>query len=135
MARSGKRWVYTPAKPSVVPEALKQQVSVKVADLVEQHIKPKHVEPPPKTPQFNYIVDIYTKWRGGSLYFIARYASPGPNSIAPFFETGFARIEYAGNERFHLAYFRHTGKWWQVHFDLTLDEALDFIKDGGIFQP
>jgi hypothetical protein len=64
-----------------------------------------------------------------------QYASPGPNRIAPFFEIGFSRLEDAGKDRFHLAYFRHTGKWWQVHSNIALDKALELIKEGGIFQP
>lgn len=66
---------------------------------------------------------------------MARYASPGPNRIAPFFEIGFARMEFVGDDRFDLAYFRHTGKWWTIYSDLTLDEALDLVKSGGHFQP
>lgn len=103
--------------------------------LVEAHIKPTYVELPPKKPRFNYLADVYTKWRGRYYYFMARYATPGPDRIAPFFDIGFARLEYARTGRFHLAYFRHTGKWWQVYSDLTLDEALDLIRDGGIFSP
>lgn len=130
-----KQWVRVPAKPSGVPDALKQEVSAKGDALVQSHLKPAFVQPPPKDLRFNYIVDLYTKWRGRYFYFLSKYASPGPNRIAPFFEVGFARLEYAGNQRFHLAYFRHTGKWWQVYSDLTLDESLEMIRKEGIFQP
>jgi hypothetical protein len=37
--------------------------------------------------------------------------------------------------RFHLAYFRHTGKWWEVYRDLTLGKAIATIRDHGIFHP
>jgi len=94
-----------------------------------------YVELPPPKPQFNYLVDIFTRWKGRFFYFMAKYASPGPNRIAPFFEVGFARLEYARKDRFHLAYFRHTGKWWQVNFNITLGKALELIKGGGIFRP
>lgn len=135
MPKAGRQWVWVPTKPSVVPVVLKQEVSAKGDRLVREHIKPTYVEPPPKKPRFNYLVDVYTKWRGRYYYFIAKYASPGPNRIAPFFHIGFARLEYAGNGRFDLAYFRHTGKWWQVHSNLTLREALDLIREGGLFHP
>ena len=30
---------------------------------------------------------------------------------------------------------RHTGQWWQVYADLTVDEALDIIREHPLFQP
>jgi len=135
MASMNKQWVWGPQKPSRVPEALKLEVATKANRIVEDHIKPEHVKPPPKDPRFNYIVDIFTRWRGRFFYFMAKYASPGPNRIAPFFEDGFARLEFVGNDRFDLAYHRHTGQWWTTFPELTLDEALELIKDGDLFQP
>jgi len=135
VARVSKYWVWAPAKPKKVPDFLKRQVSAKANSLVEESLKPEHVKPPPKNPKFNYIVDIYTKWRGRFFCFLGKYATPSADRIAPFFEIGFARLEYAGKDRFHLAYFRHTGEWWQIRSDLSLDEALNCIKDGGSFHP
>jgi hypothetical protein len=66
---------------------------------------------------------------------MAKYASAGDNRISPFFEVGFARLEFIGENRFDLAYFRHTGKWWPVFSDLTVDEALDLVRSEGIFTP
>ena len=50
-------------KPRIpqVPEALKSEISSKAQQLVEQHLKPAHVEQP-ENPQCNYIADIYTRW-------------------------------------------------------------------------
>ena len=135
MPKTGRQWVWAPKKPSVVPAALKEEVSAKGDRLVREYIKPTYVEPPPKKPRYNYLVDVHTKWRGRYYYFISKYASPGPNRIAPFFYSGFARLEYTGNNRFNLAYFRHTGQWWQVHSNLTLRKALDLIRECGLFHP
>ena len=132
---SRKLWVWMPARHSGVPDALKQEISAKGDALVQNHLKPGFVQPPPKDLRYNYIVNLYTKWRGRYFYFMSKWASPGPNRIAPFFEVGFARLEYAGMGRFHLAYFRHTGKWSQISSGLTLDNALELIKKEGIFQP
>ena len=46
-----------------------------------------------------------------------------------------ARLEFMGNDRFDLACYRHTGQWWTVFSDLTLEDASDLIKDEGLFQP
>jgi hypothetical protein len=44
-------------------------------------------------------------------------------------------MEYVGDNRFNLAYMRHTGQWWEVFQGLTLDECLKTIIEDGIFQP
>ena len=135
MAKSNKQWIWAKAKPSKVPDALKLELSVKANALVEEHIKPEHVKHPPMNPGFNYIEDIFTKWRGRYFYFMVKYASPGPNSISPSFEVGFARLEFVGDDLFDLAYFRHTGKWWTIFPELTVDEALKEVSKGGNFTP
>ena len=107
----------------------------KANTLIGEHIRPEHVKPPPKKPKSNYIEDIFTKWHGRYFYFMAKYASPSPNRISPSFEIGFARLEFIGDNRFDLAYFRHTGKWWSVLSGLTIDEALTLVRSDGLFNP
>jgi hypothetical protein len=118
---------------------VKAQVETKATELVNSVLKPAHIKSPPKNPRWNYIVDIYTKWRGNCFYFYAKYACPSPRALSPFFDNGFARLEYVGGagkqSRFNMAYFRHTGKWWEIAHDLSLDECLAEVKEGGLFQP
>jgi hypothetical protein len=133
--RRGRQWTWAPAKPKAVPKDTKDDVSAKAKQLVEMDLKPCYVQPPPKRPRWNYIVDIFTKWRGIYFYFVARYARPGPNAISPFFETGFARLEYLSNGHFNLAYARHTGEWLQVRRDMTLAGALEAIRTEPTFHP
>ncbi len=135
MAKSKKQYTWVKAKSSKVPDFLKHEVNEKAKMLVEKHIRPEHVKPPPKNPKFNYIVDIFTKWHGRYFYFMAKYACPGPNRIAPFFEIGFARLEFVGKNQFELAYLRHTGQWWLVFSDMILDEALDLVRSEALFNP
>ena len=77
---------------------------------------------------------IHTKWHRSFFYFVADYASPGPNALSPTFESPFTRLEYVGNRRFNLAYMRHTGKWWEVYQGLTLDKCLKTIRDDATFH-
>jgi hypothetical protein len=49
--------------------------------------------------------------------------------MSPTLGSKFARMEYAGDLRFHVAYLRHAGKWWLSHRDLTSDEAIETIRD------
>jgi hypothetical protein len=121
-------------KPSV-PDWIKIELSEKAGALVEQYLKPAHVPPPPKNAQYNYLIDITTRWRGRYFYFCATYACPGPHAISPTFEIQFARLEYAGNKRFHLAFMRHTEKWWVLYDGLTIDECLTAIREEPHFHP
>ena len=131
MAERQKIWVYSPQrqpKPKA-PEAVKTDLEVKASELVDSILKPMHVKPPREDEQYNYIVDIYTKWYRSYFYFYAKYHCPGPNAISPFFEEKFARLEYIGNGRFNLSYMRHTGKWWEIYPELFLEECLAAIRD------
>jgi hypothetical protein len=134
-----KVWVYSPPKPKV-PDAVKVGVEIKAIELVDAVLKPEHVvKTPPKNMKWNYIVDIYTKWYRNYFYFCAKYACPGPNALSPFFDTGFARLEYAGGVgqqgRFNLSYMRHTGRWWEIRHGLSLEQCLAEIREGGLFHP
>ncbi len=91
--------------------------------------------PPPKDPRFNYLVDISTKWHGRFFYFVGKYASPGPNAVSPFFEWGFARLEYQKDGRFVLSYMRHIGQWSPLYSELTIEEALKAIHQEPLLQP
>src|SRR5215470_4885019 len=127
MAKQRKTWVYGPPKP-VVPDNLKAEVQTKAEALVEEFLKPQFIKPPPKNWRWNYIIDIHSKWHRSLFYFISTYRSRGPTAIKPTFESPFARLEYVGN-RFNLAYMRHTGKWWEVYRNLTLDECIKIIRE------
>src|SRR5204862_1224178 len=112
MAKQRKTWVYSPPKPSPAPvsESLKAEVERKANELVETVLKPKHVQPPPRDPKFNYVTAISTRWHGRYFYFVSTYACPGPHAVSPSFEAKFARLEHAGGARFNLSFPRHTGK-------------------------
>ncbi len=137
MARQQKPWGYSPRKAptSQLQETLKREVTTKANELLETVLKPKHIQPPPENPQFNYIVDIYGKWYHRYFYFCATYCVRGPNATVPSFEAKFTRMEYAGNNRFHLAFMRHNGQWVEMYTDLSLDECLTAIRDDPFFQP
>src|SRR5262245_64352504 len=92
---------------ALVLRALKQEVTQKASDLIANVLKPKHVEPPPTGHLANYVTDITLKWLGSKCYFIAAYACPGSNALAPSFETKFARMQYVGDGKFNLAFRRH----------------------------
>jgi hypothetical protein len=132
-----KRWGYSPRKPSApkVPERVKQTVKAKADELVSTVLIPQYVQPPPEDYQFNYLVNIYTKWYRHYFYFCSTYNTSGPNAIAPSFDDKFARLEYVGGDHFNLAFMRYTEQWQEIALDISLEEALEMIKDSGFFHP
>jgi hypothetical protein len=137
MAKKQQRqWVYSPPKPAKpsIPAALQAEVEAKAQPIVAG-FKSLHVQPPPADPQFNYLIDIWTKWYRGYFYFCGTYASPFPNALSPTFEVRFARMEYRGNRMFNLAYMRHTEQWQEVFSDVPLEEALEMIRTEPYFVP
>jgi hypothetical protein len=131
-------WVYRPPKPKV-PDTVKVELEAKATELINTILRLEHVRPPPKNAKWNYIVDLYNKWHRNYFYFCAKYACPGPNALSPFFDSGFARLEYAGGVgrqgRFNLSYMRHTGRWWEIRHGLSLEQCLAEIRGSGLFHP
>ena len=119
---------------ALVLRALKQEVNQKASDLIENALKPRHVQPP-QGKQLNYLVDITTKWLGSTCYFISIYRSPGPHAVSPTFETKFAKMEYVGDGKFALSFMRHTGQWVGLYDAFTVNECLKAIQDDPWFQP
>lgn len=131
-----KMWVYSPRKPkpSAIPDALKTEVELRAQLLVETVLKPRCVKPPPpKEYEINYVVDVYTKWYRSYFYFCAKYATSSPRATVPFFEAKQARMEHVGDGKFNLAYFRHTGQWYETETGLSLEKCLDLIKNDPLY--
>lgn len=137
MAKLRKTWVYSPPKPPApkVPVNVKTEAEQKARQLIEAELIPRYIKPPPKNDNFNYLIDIYTKWYRHYFYFCAKYCSPGLNTLSPDFETKFARLEYVGGNRFNLSFMRYTGDWIESYPNLSLDECLAAIKDDPFFSP
>ena len=137
MATKRKTWMIRPAKKpkSSVPDALKREVETKASDLLANVLKPKYVRPPQEDEQFNYIIDIGTKWYRHFFYFFSAYACPSPNALSPTFEEKFARMEYIGDAKFALYFMRHTGEWVGIYDALSVDESMKAIQDDSWFVP
>ena len=117
-----------------IPDSIKSEIKLKADTLIEQVLKPKYTQSPPEDNDFNFLVDIFSKWYREYFYFCSKYNCPSPNAMAPSFNSNFARLEYVDRDRFNLAYMRHTGKWVEIGFDLSLEECLDEIETGPHFM-
>ena len=85
--------------------------------------------------RFQDIAGIYSKWYRINFYFCATYNCPSPNAISPSFETKFARMEYVADNKFNLAYMRHTEQWFEVFQAISMDECLKLIEEDPLFMP
>ena len=90
-------------KKAKVPDSIKIGLKEKADEIILNILKPEYVKSPPTDNDFNYLVDIYSKWYRNYFYFCAKYNSPSSNSISPSFETKFARMEYIGSEKFNIS--------------------------------
>jgi hypothetical protein len=132
-----KRWMYVPPKPAKLnaPKFEKAAVKYNADEFVESFLKPTFIKDPPKDYQWNYVVDIFTKWHQRYFYFCSTWRSTSSNAISEYFEIRFARLECAGDDKFNLAYMRHTGQWWEIFQELTLDECMEEMRTNPLFQP
>lgn len=132
-----RRWMHVPPKPAKpkLPDGLKLEVQRKADEFVESYLKPNFVLPPPEDPQWNYVVEIYTKWHQRYFYFCSKYRCPRSNCISEFFESRFARLEFVGNKKFNVSYMRHTGQWWEIYQGLTLEECILEIREQELLHP
>lgn len=102
-------WLSTSQKSEnpKVTEAEKQQVEAACQAFIENK-KPQWIQPP--NERWGYVSDVYGKWYRNYYYFCATYRCDDPTAIVPEREVKFTRLEYAGSNKFHMAYFRHTGQ-------------------------
>ena len=129
-----RRWGASPPPKPKIPTAVKADVTRQAQALVDAVLAPRYVREPPAEPQWNYIVALSTRWYQSSLYLCATYCCPGPNALSPSFEERFARMEFGGDNRFHLAFMRYTGAWVVLYHDIPLDACLTAIRDDPWFQ-
>ena len=137
MKQTQKAWTFVPKKTPKpkVPENVKIEVEAKAKDLIESFLKPTNIKPPSEKNDSSYIVDIYSKWYHNYYNFYSKYHCRAANCIAPFFETKFARMEYAGSDRFNLSYMRYTEQWFENLRGLSMNECFARIKDDPTFLP
>ena len=136
MPKPREPWNIHPAKKRAsVSASIKAEVEAKAKDLIDNVLKPKHVQPPPAEGQFNYIIDIGAKWYRNYFYFFSTYACPSPDALTPRFESKFARMEPLGGGKFALYFMRHTGEWVGIYDALAVDECMKAIQDDAWFVP
>lgn len=134
---SSKGWF--PASPKVtkpkVPDEVKVVLQEKAQALIDNELKPRYLKATPTDNDFNYLVEIFSKWHRNYFYFCGKYNCPSPRAISPSFEIKFARMEYTSQGTYNLSYMRHTGQWWEIYNNLELEKCLKIISSEPHFIP
>lgn len=125
-------WVKTnePGKPTDTEKT-------KVTALFDPYVQQLNAAIPPiEEPQrYNQVVQVTSKWYRSYFYLISHYKCPPPPiAIQDGFEVGFARLTYKAPEVYDVSYFRHTGQWFTIFYDMSLGDCFEMIKSDPIFD-
>ena len=72
--------------------------------------------------------------RGDSYVFAVRFRSGYAENAGEEYDAPFARIQHWSG-RFFVHWMRHTGRWWLLHSDLTLEQAVAKVAAGEHLRP
>ena len=126
-----KAWVFIPRALEISGED-----KAKIDAFTEKRIAYLKRELAKKKPskKWNYVTDIYCKWRQKRFYLCTKYACPGKNALSPSFESKFARLERIGDKSFRLSAMRHTGEWMHILPKATLHECFKELETNPRFN-
>ncbi|HJQ57842.1 MAG TPA: hypothetical protein VJ890_13090 [Vineibacter sp.] len=134
MPKRGYHWVRVKA----LTAEDKSAIATICERFIAETLKPRFL-PEVRPTQFNYAVDLRSKWRGNKYSFITCYRSGFAENPGEEFDAPFTRLnhveEHLDGIRFNVMWHRHTGQWWRLHAEVPLDEALRLIETVPHLQP
>ncbi|RWE70987.1 hypothetical protein [Mesorhizobium sp.] len=130
----GKLWVHRATRPATVSQREKQAIVTACEKFIQDVLKPRYLSEIRPT-KWNYTVDIRGAWAGGRYRFIQRFRSGWEQNRGEEFDSPFARLDRIGPDRFDIYWMRHTGKWWPLHANVTLAEALHILEADELLHP
>jgi hypothetical protein len=130
-----RQWVYIVSKPpkQKAPSEYQDLVNAAISTFIKTALESKYFLNRP-TSRGVEMVNIYSKWyQQHYIYFIAKFHDARPNAINEIYENHFARMAYIDNDKFDLAYMRHTEQWCNKYKNISFSECLDAIRDDDFF--
>jgi len=118
-----------------VPQSLKDDLTAKAQELIERHLKPVHVKPPPRIRNGTTLL---TSSPSGKVVISTLWPSmlvPARNAISPFLKSASHAMEYLASGNFNMAYMRHTVSGGRYRDDVQMAEALQAVCNESIFHP
>lgn len=105
---------------------------------IDERLKPRFLGEIRPT-EFNYPVDLHGRWRGRSYSFLTRYRSGFAENLGAEFDAPFARLDHVEEKLdrllFDVMWPRHSGRFWPLRSDMTLEEAFAIIEKEGLLWP
>ncbi|MDP1759879.1 MAG: hypothetical protein Q8L01_00155, partial [Candidatus Woesebacteria bacterium] len=138
---SKRVWMYCPKKVKPqISENKKEEILMDCRKFSDLNLLPyftKKLKEFKRKQKQPYLTEIRCKWHGNFLYFIAFYKNTEIKTIYSECEEKFARLEYQGNNKFSVAYFRHTGQWSDFNYNgkVSLKECFKMILEWPHLQP
>jgi hypothetical protein len=123
-----------PLRAPALSAVEKAAVGVACQAFIETVLKPRF-RPYVIPTEFNYPIDIRGKWHGSKYRFWQRYRSGYEDNRGWEFDAPFVRLDWIAPDRFDVMWHRHTGQWWRVHQNLSLNEAFDAMTSNGVLYP
>ena len=128
-------WVFDPkmaTKNKLTPE-IKDSVTTFFNPLLEEYRDQiKNIIPNKQNP---YTIDVFTKWRQNYFYFGTILKLDFENRVADKMEETHARLEFVDQNLFNISYKRHNDTWFQLGSNLSLEVALDYLRNYQALQP
>ena len=133
-----KTWVYNPHRQNKnISDIARLRTQLMCKKFLEENLRPSFVcqfnANNKKEPQ---CIDIRWQCRGNFIYFKAIYKDMRHSVLQEQYEYPFGRLEYMDEDLFHLAYFRHTGKWHDIIYDRgkSLKKCFELMRKSRCFQ-
>lgn len=133
-----KVWVYNPQKiKPQLSENKKAEIFAECQKFIDSKLLPYLAKNFNKNKKQSRFVEIKCNWHRNFLYFIAYYKNVKIKMNNSEWEEKFARLEYQENNKFSIAYFRHTGKWHNLNCGnkVSLKECFKMILEESYLQP
>ncbi len=133
-----KVWMYCPKKEKPqLSEDEKAEIIAECQKFIDSKLLPYFAKNFNKKSKHPRLIEIKCKWNGSFLYFIAYYENIKMKMDPSDCEEKFARLEYQKNDKFIIAYFRHTGQWFDLSYNggNSLKECFEMILDIPNLQP
>jgi len=116
----------------------KDDIAAACRRFIDERLRPRFL-PEIRPTEFNYPVDLHGRWRGRSFSFLTRHRSGFAENLGEEFDAPFARLDH-DEERldrivFDVMWPRHTGRFWPLRSDVTLEEAFAIIAEEGLLWP
>jgi hypothetical protein len=130
MSRKGYAWVMTGPQKKSLTDVQKRLIGYKCEEAIA-FLKKKHVAEP--NPDFGYTINIFGKWFRSYYYFIQTMRYDNPSFLQKEQDFKFARLEFFSPTAFGLSYMRLNDEWFMLYNNISLDEALEAVKEDPLF--